>query len=163
MNSLTLISAHIYIYTHSLVVYYVKCCQCILKTLAIMVTWVEIPGPLPQQKAGQRPGNIASVSTGHSRASSGGVPGSLVLRLRPQLFSQNKVTWEVYSGYTYPWTLSCGSLTCLTTVPMVTSLMPRINFLMSYCAYVSSTEWWDGTGSFEVPTGLTRVSGHFRR
>ena len=80
--------------------------------------------------------------------SSGDVPGSLVLRLRPQLLSQNEVTWEVYS---YPWTLSSGSLTCITIVSMVTSLMPRINSLMSYFAYVSSTEWWNGTGSFEVP------------
>ena len=116
-----------------------------------MLTWVKIPGPLPQRKA---------VPTDLFQ-NSGGVPGSLVLRLRPQLLSQNEVTWGVYSGYTYPWTLSSGSLTCITIVSMVTSLMPRINILMSYFAHVSSTEWWDSTGSFEVPTRLTNVTGHF--
>ena len=37
---------------------------------------------------------------------------------------------------------------------MVTSLMPRINFLMSHCAYVSSTEWWDGKLLQDLPMSL---------
>ena len=81
--------------------------------------------------------------------SSGVVPGSLVLRLPPQLLSPNEATWGVYS---YPWTLWSGSLSCITIISMVTSLMPTINILMSYCAHVSSTEWWGCSGSFEVPT-----------
>ena len=112
--------------------------------------------PHPQVK---RKRQRSSVPTGHFQ-SSGVVPGSLVLKLRPQLLSQNEATWEVYS---YPWTLSSGSLTCITIVSMVTNLMPKINILMSYCAHVSPSQWWDGTGSFEVPYRAYQCHWTFRR
>ena len=56
MYSLTLTSTHIYIYTHLLLNNMWNGVSAFLKFLP---SWVEIPGPLPQRKTRQRPGNIA--------------------------------------------------------------------------------------------------------